>query len=180
MTDQLLQTTQYVFDNLSRKIETIAPDPDDYTAEGGTNGPLAAPTTYYGYDANGNLKYVTDPLNTAGAEDTSHTTWYFYDGLNRQTCVIDALAGLSASQGMANNPPRRPSNATVTTYDALGDVSTVTQSVNGATTQTTTYFYDDLGRKKQVNSPPPGDGAYPKTYLHLRSRRQRSLHGRCP
>ena len=91
VTDQLGRATQYVYDNLGRKIEQIAPDPDDYTASGGTNGPLASPVTYFGYDLDGNLKYTTDPLGSAPPAIPAHTTWYFYDTLNRQTCVIDPL-----------------------------------------------------------------------------------------
>ena len=61
VTDPLGRTTQYVYNNQGEKIEQIAPDPDDYTATGGTNGTLVSPTTYYGFDAAGNLSYVTEP-----------------------------------------------------------------------------------------------------------------------
>ena len=44
------------------------------------------------------LLHVEDPLGIAPSNpsnvstfDPTHTTWYFYDGLNRQTCVVDAL-----------------------------------------------------------------------------------------
>ncbi len=56
--------------------------------------PPPAPTTYYGYDANGDLKYVTDALGdapVAGQPDADHTTRFLYDGPNRQTRVLDAL-----------------------------------------------------------------------------------------
>ena len=65
VTDQLARTTDYAYDNLGRKIEQIDPDPDDYTADGGGDCPLAAPHAYYGYDAVGNLKYATGPLGDA-------------------------------------------------------------------------------------------------------------------
>ena len=67
-------TTEYVYDILGRVTTEIQPDPD-----GG--GALSRPTTYYGYDANGNLRWVTDPLGDApvsGVPDADHTTSYEY------------------------------------------------------------------------------------------------------
>ena len=165
VTDPLGRRSQYLYDNLGRKITQVAPDPDDYTLTGGTNGSLAAPTTYYGYDPNGNLKYVTDTLNTTGRGDTSHTTWYFYDNLNRQVCIIDPRGNdyslTSSPESITLSP--QPLYSVVTAYDAAGNVSTVSQSVDGATTRTTTYLHDNLGRTKEEDSPPPGNGTYPKT-----------------
>ena len=64
VTDQLGRATEYLYDNLGRKIETITPDP----TTGVTNTTDSqCPTTYYGYDANGNLKYVTSPMGDPGA-----------------------------------------------------------------------------------------------------------------
>ena len=59
---------------------------------------------------------------------------------------------------MASQPPASPTDATMTSYDALGDVSTVTQSVDGATTRTTQYGYDNLGRKISETDPQVTDG----------------------
>ena len=79
VTDPLGRQTQYVYDNLGRKIETIAPDP-------GTG----SPTTLYGYDLDSNLISTTDPLG--------HTTSYHCDAFNRQTQVIDALGNTATTQ----------------------------------------------------------------------------------
>ena len=125
-----------------------------------------SPTTYYGYDADGNLKYTTDPRGAQDAGGTgtsttvslSYTTWYFYDALDRQTCVADALANLTLSQGTASQPPTLSANATTTVYDAAGNVSTVTD----ADGYTTTYQYNSLNEKTaeidpQVSTLPDGD-----------------------
>ncbi len=122
-----------------------------------------SPTTYYGYDADGNLKYVTDPRGATiagglGAGSPGYTTWYYYDTLNRPVATIDAAAGLATDQGMAGSPPSPLTHATVTSYDKLGDVSTVTQSVNGATTRITAYHYDYLGRETAEIDPQVTDG----------------------
>ena len=50
VTDQL-GATKYLYNNLGRKTEMIQPDPANGSADG------KGPTTYYGYDADGNLKY---------------------------------------------------------------------------------------------------------------------------
>ena len=154
VTDQLGRTTEYVYDNLGRKVEAIAPDPT--TGQASTTD-SACPTTYYGYDANGNVKYTTTPMGDpgagmggTGAGYPAYTTWYFYDGLNRQICVIGPLAGLTLTTGgMANNPPASPTYAVTTTYNALGDVLTTTDQMG----RTTTYQYDNLGRKVEELDP---------------------------
>ena len=159
VTDPLGNTTQYVYDDLQRKIEEI--DPAVYTSpDAGGALALTTPITYYGYDADGNLQYVTDPRgdvgidnvhsSQAGAGDPYYTTWYFYDGLDRQTCVVDALACANDINETSDmTPASQPANSTFTTYDALGDVKTTTNA-NG---NTTTYNYDYLGRKTSEVDP---------------------------
>jgi YD repeat-containing protein len=90
MTDQLQRTSQIVYDNLGRKTETIDPDPATGQADG------AGPKMFFAYDLDGNLRYTTDALG-ASSGDPGHTTWSFYDGLNRPTYVADALAFTSAT-----------------------------------------------------------------------------------
>ena len=156
-TDQLGRTTTYQYDNLGRKTATILPDPA--TGKQSANGP----TTYYGYDLDGNLKYTTSPSSsdtpTQGPGDPQNTTWYFYDALNRQTCVIDALAGLSLAAGMAQQPPASPRDSLLTAYDAVGDVTSVTDEI-GRITQ---YQYDRLGRMVYQSQPYPTAGPWPGT-----------------
>ena len=66
VTDTLGRVTTYQYDNLGRKTAVFQPDPS--TGQKTSN----SPTTYYGYDADGNLFYTTDPLNTLGAGDPAH------------------------------------------------------------------------------------------------------------
>ena len=82
-----------------------------------------------------------------GTTGANYTTWYFYDGLDRQTCVVDALADATYTSDVT--PTSQPAESTMTTYNALGEVATVTQYVGSATQtlQTTTYHYDNLGRE---------------------------------
>jgi uncharacterized delta-60 repeat protein/RHS repeat-associated protein len=153
VSDELGRTTQYVYDNLGRKTQQTAPDPDDYRNHNGTDGPLASPVTYYGYDLNGNLKWVTDPRGST-ADDWNYTTYYFYDMLNRPVAVIDPKSTTTQSWTASTVPDTitlspQPNKSTVTTYDALGDVSTVQDQMG----RTTTYLYDNLGRKKEQDDP---------------------------
>ena len=150
VTDQLGRTTDYVCDNLGRKIEEIDPDPTTGVV---SQNDSQCPKTYYGYDADGNLKYVTDPLGS-GKLDTAHTTYYFYDTLNRQVCTIDPLANKTAWNTDTNIPDLAPAyvagdHSVRTTFDNLGDVKTTRDQLG----RVTTYQYDYLGRKTQEIDP---------------------------
>ena len=74
--------TQYVYDDLGRKIEQIV----DPTALGGKLNR----TTQYFYDADGNL---TREINASRS-----STWYVYDTDDRLQYTIDALGGVSGNQ----------------------------------------------------------------------------------
>ena len=151
-------TTTYVYDALNRKIEEIDPPVLTTPDAGGTPQPIT-PITYYGYDPAGNLKYVTDPRgagnvvvgggNGANIIDPNYTTWYFYDAFDRQTCVVDALAGLTASQGTASQPPTLSANAKTTGYDPVGNITGVTN----ADDKITTYTYNALNEKTAETDP---------------------------
>ncbi len=163
VTDQLGRTTIYEYDNLGRKTKQTLPDPDDYSAvvTGGANGAQTALITYYGYDSNGNLKYVTDALGaapnaTTSVPDAAHTTWYFYDGLNRLTYTFDALAALSIAPASFNAiTPSSTAHSTSKTYDALGNVVSTKDQIG----RVTTYTYDNLRRKTADVAPEPTTGA---------------------
>ena len=161
VTDQLGRTTQYVYDHLGRKTEEVDPS---FTYVG-TDGQDHTGTsiTYYGYDSNGNLKYVTDPLGS-GPADPAHTTWYYYDALNRQTCVIDALADKTIAPQSYNDlpPATQPAHSVLTVYDALGDIKSVTDEMY----RKTDYTYDNLGRKISEIAPAPSAGAARPTTLY--------------
>ena len=159
MTDPLGRTTEYLYDNLGRKVEEIDPDPANGADDTGS------PRTYYGYDANGNLCAVEGPLGSppsnptdASTFDPACTTWHFFDGLNRQTCEVSALADLSYSYD--TTPTTAQPDSEATTYNALGGVASTTDEMG----RTTGYFYDNLGRKieevdPQVTVYPVGGGS---------------------
>jgi len=147
MTDPLGRTNKYLYDYLGRKTETIGPNPSTGQANENDSN---CPKSYYGYDPNGNLKYTTDPLGSA-AGDTTHTTWYFYDMLNRQVCTIDPLGQHWTIGTIPDSAPACSSgdHSVRTTYDALGNVLTVQDQMG----RTTTYQYDYLGRKTATLAP---------------------------
>lgn len=96
-------------------------------------------TTTLGYDDNGNLTAVTDPLANATARR--------YDALNRLAADTDPLAGITLFAYNANDDlvqvtdPR--SANTAYSYDGLGNL-TLLQSPD---TGTTTYTYDSAGNR---------------------------------
>ena len=97
------------------------------------------------------MKYVTDSRGSTKL-DSTYTTYYFYDGLNRLVCTIDALGtNWSTEASIPDTAPTYSSgdHSTRTTYDKLGDVAT-TQDQLG---RVTTYNYDNLGRKTAEIAP---------------------------
>ncbi|HZR34508.1 MAG TPA: RHS repeat-associated core domain-containing protein, partial [Nevskia sp.] len=116
-------------------------------------------TTTYGYDNNGNVTSVTDPL--------SHTTGSGYDALDRLAQVTDPASGVThyaynaLDQLTGVTDPR--SLATTYTTDALGNTGTLQSPDSGTSTasydaagnvlartdaknQTSHYQYDALNR----------------------------------
>ena len=143
----LTQTRSRVFDALSRLQKDI----------GGASP--STEITQYGYDGNGNLTTVTDPL--------SHITANAYDALNRLSQVTDPANGVTRygytalDQLASVTDPRNL--ATGYTQDGLGNVTQTTSPDTGVSTalydaagnitsrtdaknQTTTYQYDALNR----------------------------------
>ncbi len=141
----LKQTRSYTYNTLDRLKKTIG-------AEG--------QTTVYGYDKQGNLTAVTDPLN--------HATTYAYDALNRLAEAIDPKGGTTfygydandhltsvadprdlktayAWNGLDNQTATTSPDTGVTnrTFDAAGNVISSTD----ARGMTTTYSYDALNRR---------------------------------
>ena len=138
-------TTEYVYDSLGRKIEEILPDPDG-------DGPLGRPTTYYHYDANGNLDWATDALGTE-AEDPNHTTEYIYDEAGR---LIQEILPDPDGDGPLDAPITRYF------YDLNGNIRYVVDP-RGTDYEdksfTTEYVYDNLGRKvAEIAHDPDGSG----------------------
>jgi RHS repeat-associated protein len=170
--------TQYVYDNLNRKILDVLP-PD-------TASPASSPLpfngraiTRTGYDNNGNVIYTIDALGNEpgelGATPTAaalaayvaahhHTTSYEYDALGRKVTEIDPDA-----DGITDATEDVP--VTTFDYDAHGRlIWTTTPGGNelaaaslmppspGATF-TTRFAYDALGRKiTEIDPDPDGPG----------------------
>ena len=112
----IVKTRARVFDALNRLQKDI----------GGTSP--STQMTQYGYDNNGNLTTITDPLN--------HITTNGYDALNRLITVTDPANGVSS-----------------TTYDALDQVT----QVKDPRLVTTNYTVDGLGNVTLTQSPDSGN-----------------------
>jgi len=147
VTDALGRTIDYEYDNLRRKTQEQLPDPDGA-------GPQGRPTTYFGYDAVGNLKWTTEPRGSTRL-DSQHTTWQFYDMWNRAVCTIDALGQDWTESAIPDAAPSSPAHSVVTTYDVVGNVVGMSDELG----RTTTYQYDNLGRRlKEIQPDPDGGG----------------------
>jgi RHS repeat-associated protein len=121
-----------------------------HVAPGGTAGTSTARTTTYDYDANGNTTSVTGPVSGRPA------TTVAYDALDRKVCEERPR-----SHGASTDFNRQ-----VTTYDAIGNVISISRFVDGQcsstatipTTSTTTYTYDAANRRTDTIDTPSGSG----------------------
>jgi RHS repeat-associated protein len=142
-TDELGRRTEMVYDNLGRRIRLLAPDAG-----------LGRPTTYYGYDAAGNLRFSTDPRG-ASAGDPNFTTWLFYDALGRATDTVDALGADWAPTAIPDLLPSTvTTNVTRNVYDNRGRLASSTDAL----ARTTNYTYDNLGRLVAETAPAAATG----------------------
>jgi RHS repeat-associated protein len=136
--DELGRRTDTVYDTLGRKIRTLGPDAGQ-----------GRPTTHYGYDAAGNLRFTTDPRG-ASAGDAGFTTWFFYDALGRSVATVDALG---TDWSIAAVPDALPATVTTnvvrTAYDALGRAAATTDVLG----RTTDFSFDNLGRRISSTAP---------------------------
>jgi YD repeat-containing protein len=143
--NQLAQTRSRVYSSLNRLFQEI--------------GAIAGEVTEYGYDNQGNVTSVKDPLNhiTGNQYDALNrlkqvtdpgtgVTLYGYNGLDALTSVTDprTLVTSYSVDGLGNlNQQVSPdAGTTVNTYDAAGNLATQTD----AKSQVTTYSYDALNR----------------------------------
>jgi RHS repeat-associated protein len=132
-TDANNNTTSYGYDDAGRRTTVVAaPVP---VAGVGT----VTPTTRYSYDANGNLRLVTD----AKGRPTEHV----YDALNRRIRTIFPAAQLDINgDGLFASNEQSVISSTVTDYDELGRRVSETDASN----RTKRYGYDVLGRLRHV------------------------------
>ncbi|GGP16474.1 DNRLRE domain-containing protein [Nonomuraea glycinis] len=106
----------------------------------------------FGYDANGNLTTVTDPLGVQSATAGDYTTSYAYDPLGQLTTATDANGNPTTfgdyhPSGYPETITDAYSNATTTAYDARGNVLSVTDALGKTTTQTYDLFKRPLESK---------------------------------
>ncbi|MFM8892488.1 MAG: hypothetical protein ACKOTB_12850, partial [Planctomycetia bacterium] len=147
--DELGRRTEFVYDPLGRRIRSLGPDAGQ-----------GRPTTFYGYDAAGNLRYVTDPRGgNAGAPE--FTTWTFYDGVGRVVAVVDPLgADWPVTAIPEQVPDSQVAGVTRSTYDARGRLANITDTSG----RRTDYTVDNLGRRVSETGPAATtDGPRPVT-----------------
>ncbi|MEU8247013.1 DNRLRE domain-containing protein [Nonomuraea sp. NPDC048916] len=106
----------------------------------------------FGYDANGNLTTVTDPLGVASAATGDYTTSYAYDPLGQLTTATDANGNATGfgdyhPSGYPKKITDAELNDTITAYDARGNVLSVTDALGKTTTQTYDIFKRPLESK---------------------------------
>ena len=167
-------SVQQIYDAVDQLTKTTVP----YVGTAGQPYPSGTPVTTTTYDALGRPKVITDggtgtvtlsyttndilqTLGPAPAGENLKSKQLEYDALGRLTsvCEITSASG-SGSCGQSN-----PATGFLTkyTYDALGNLLTVTQNaqpgaVGGA--QTRTYTYDGLSRMLSESNPETGTTQY--------------------
>ena len=124
-TDQLGHETTFSYDDANRRIGKVSPlgnvqggNPADYT-------------TSYGYDPDGNLTSVTDPLGNKAT--------YSYDPLNRKVSLTTPrgnVVGCSCANQYTTNY----------SYDANGNLTSVTDPLGNQTQ----YGYDAADRQTSI------------------------------
>ncbi len=100
------------------------------------------------YDGDGHVVETVPPVGVAA------------NALTAASCAASTLYPSGYESGGVEYPPAAlASDATLTTYDTLGEKLTVTTPAPAgqSTAQTTTYTYDPAGRVTQVSAPPASD-----------------------
>jgi RHS repeat-associated protein len=161
ITDPVGNTTSYIYDGLNR-----------LTTETNSLGK----TRSFTYDANGNQTSVTDrngrtrsftydALNRQTEENwlasngsVIRSTQSFYDPLNQLVGLTDPSSSYSYSYDLNGRlktvsnfgTPGVPTVLFTYGYDNTGNVTSVTEAINGVTSSTTAYTYDSLNRVGQI------------------------------
>jgi RHS repeat-associated protein len=156
-TDALGRNTGYVYNALGQKTSMTAPTPTSLTGS-------AASTTNYTYDQLGNLTQTAAPLarttsstydgNGNKVSDTDargNVTGYKYDALNRliETDYPDSTKATKTYDFRNNVLTETDQNGNVTQhqYDLAGRQISVTRGYGTPSASTTSYAYDNAGRK---------------------------------
>lgn len=142
-----------------------------------TAGAITARTTSYGYDDNGNRTSLTDPRNkttnytytandqlTLTTDPDAQQTLTCYDGDGNRTQTVPPVGVAANSLTAASCPTSYPSSygsrlatdATTSSYDALGNATAITTPAPAGLTghETTTNSYDPAGQLLSVSAPP--------------------------
>jgi RHS repeat-associated protein len=156
-TDALGRNTAYVYNALGQKTSMTEPTPTSLTGS-------AASTTNYAYDQLGNLLQTAAPLsrNTSSTFDGNgnkvsdtdargNVTGYKYDALNRliETDYPDQTKATKTYDFRNNVVTETDQNGNVTQhqYDLAGRQIAVTRGFGTSSASTTSYAYDNAGRK---------------------------------
>ncbi len=166
-------TRYFEYDNLNRMVASYSPDADGDGNGDPTNevpGGAARPDYEYKYDYNGNLRFAAGPngVNTSNPAD-QYFVYYDYDSLDR---LVEVGTFLGLIEDANPNGPLQPgdkirevsysyfgntleyvvsqSDTTVYTYDALGNVSTLRQRIDGVGSKVTNYTYDKAGNIRSI------------------------------
>ncbi|MGI5289165.1 DNRLRE domain-containing protein [Nonomuraea polychroma] len=121
-------------------------------------------TWAFSYDANGNLKTVTDPIGVSTTAAGDYTTSYEYDPVGQLTKIIDANDNPTTftdyhptgypqkiTDAYGVETPAEGDHTTITEYDVRGNVLSVTDALGKETTQTYDIF------KRPLESTVPKD-----------------------
>lgn len=138
VTDNLGNRIQYTLDNMGNRTQEEIFDPASNLAQRKTREFDALSrlwkdigaqnqTTQYQYDAQGNLKQISDPLQ--------HAVNYQFDALNRLTQTINASNHTTQQQ-----------------YDSLDQISQITDPKSVATTYTTNGFGDVTKKYRKIEA----------------------------
>lgn len=128
------------------------------TTYDGLNRPLSVMdggggTATFTYPANDILQV----LGPAPSGENTKQRQFEYDGLGRLTSVCEVTAGTTSWPGTAcAQNSSQTGYRTSYAYNALGQLTGVTQNAQGSSTQTRSYNYDALGRLLSETNPETG------------------------